>query len=109
RAVWPTVGPVAVVGASPLARALARLLELALVPAEPGGELRAAADALAGHDVVVALLTAPAIDLAPLDGAPLVVLASEPDGDGTVELAVRGAPLPTRERDPLGELVASPS
>lgn len=105
REVWPWARSAAIVGASALARALAQVLDIVAVHVEPGDELAAAAAELDRRDVVVAHLSAPPTELSALDRAPVLVLASEPDAEGTVELAVRGAPPPTRATDPLGELV----
>lgn len=107
RDAWPWARSATVVGAGPLARALAELLDLAWTPAEDGRELAVAARELDRRDAVVALLSSPlddAGDLGALDAAAVLVTASEPDADGAVELAVRGAPAPTRTRDPLGAL-----
>lgn len=105
REAWPWARTAAIVGASGLARALARALDVTAVQVEAGDELDAAARELSQRDVVVVLLADRPADLSPLDAAPVLVVASEPDGEGLVELAVRGARLPARERDPLGELV----
>lgn len=106
REAWPWARSAAIVGATGLARALARVLDVVAVQVEAGDELAAAARELPQRDVVVALLVERPADLSPLDAAPVLVVASEPDGEGLVELAVRGAPLPMRDHDPLGALVS---
>lgn len=108
REVWPWARATAAVGAPAWARALAALLAVDAAPAAPGAELATAARELASADVVVVLLSDATADLAGLAAARVLVAASEPDADGAVELAVKGAPLPTRARDPLGQSFERP-
>jgi hypothetical protein len=102
--VWPEVRNAVVVGDGPTARALGALLRLDVVTPHEGCALSAAAEEVLRHDVVVAFLPTVPHDLSPLHAAKVVVAASEPDAEGTVELAVRGAALPTGP-DPLRALL----
>jgi hypothetical protein len=109
REVWPQVRSAAIVGGAPAARALAVLLGLTPLSAAPGQELAVAAEAAREHEVVIAYLgdaTFDPADLSALDGAAQVlVVAGEPDAEGTLELVVRGASAPVEGGDPLRALV----
>lgn len=105
-AVWPEVRSAAIVGGAPAARALAVLLGLTPLAAAPGQELAMAAEAAREHEVVIAYLGEAVAELSALTGATKVlVVAGEPDAEGTIELVVRGARAPVEGRDPLHALV----
>lgn len=105
--VWPHVRSAAVVGSTGAAGAVAMLTGATLVMVPAGRELLAAAHELSRRDVVAVLPGAPPSpeDLELLDAATILVVASEPDAEGTLDLAVLGAPPPTETRDPLGRYV----
>lgn len=107
REAWPELRSAAVVGGAPAARALAVVLGLTPISAAPGQELAVAADAAREHEVVIALVGDAAVDLSALAAVNVLVVASEPDAEGMVELLVRGAAAPTDATDPLRALLAS--
>ncbi len=91
RETWLGLGPSAVVGSSPLAKALATLLSLRHIPARPGQALQVAAREGAPYDLVVMLSEGEALEEEALAALPRWVWAStQADSAGKVSLLWRG-------------------